>query len=238
MARSETLLRQDGFGIFAHRQDSPAQTLIITFGDISSSLTERGFGTDWALKLGHDTVYVAQARRSQYQHLSRETFARTLAPLAAGYDRVVCYGSSVGGYCAFYFGGAIRSEILAAAPRLPRHPILNAPRSRDLPFLHEEFLPPPEGDCIPLVILDPLTLLDARFLFQYAGPRYPKMHLCPIPGAGHLVLKRMAEAGVLSRLLPPMVEGRMNSLPRWAKLRLQAHLAQADGMADEAEESA
>ncbi|MBI6629458.1 hypothetical protein JAO82_06130 [Pontibaca sp. S1109L] len=77
-----------------------------------------------------------------------------------------------------------------------------------MPFYHEELLPEPLPSPVPTVFFDPLIMRDSRFLFQYIGPRYQKMHLIPLPNVGHEVLKPISKNGELSRLMVKILRGK------------------------------
>lgn len=97
---------------------------IITFGEIDSKLTETGFASDLIMKEGDDHIYVAQKTWTQYQYLSREDSYKIIRDEITGKE-VYTYGSSLGAYCAIYYGTAINAHILALSPRIPAHPIIN-----------------------------------------------------------------------------------------------------------------
>ncbi|WP_376873311.1 hypothetical protein [Albirhodobacter sp. R86504] len=214
--KSEVIAEDDGYGIYAHRHRRQRRTLVITFDGIKSGIAQKGFGTEWSLKQGYDTIFVAQQRLSQYQLLSREQFTESVAKVCSAYDRVVCYGASLGGYAALYFGGSISARIVAASPRLSNHPAFPHNRYSNIDFFHERELPEPLSSQPPVIIFDPLHLRDSRFVFQYVGPRYKDMHLLTLPGVGHLPLGAMAQAGLLSRFMPNLITGKINALPKWA----------------------
>lgn len=216
LIRSDILAEDDGYGIYAHRHRKQKRTLVITFDGIKSGISQKGFGTDWSLKQGYDTIFVSQQRRSQYQLLSRDIFVDTVLPISSAYDRVVCYGASLGGYASLYFGGSISARIVAASPRLSNHPDFPQNKYSYIKFLHERVLPEPTFSEPPVIIFDPLQLRDSRFIFQYVGQRYKDIYLSALPGVGHLTLQAMARAGLLSRFMPKMITGKVNILPKWA----------------------
>ncbi|MBI6629459.1 hypothetical protein [Pontibaca salina] len=136
MVETQEIARSDGFCITGYFRAKKPRRLIITFGDIKSRLASEGFGTRWALATGYDTIYVAQKRKTQYQLLSRETFKASVKDYLGGYETICTYGASVGGYAAFYFGGAIRrkgNRGLATFVQSPAFHILTLSRRAFLP---------------------------------------------------------------------------------------------------------
>lgn len=198
---SQTLADSDGYRITLHRAARPARRVLVTFGGQPSGLSDSGFGTDFALEQGYDTVFVAQAHGTQYQALPLETFAGAVAPVLEGRD-VCAYGSSLGAWAALYYGGSIDARILAAAPMLPAHPAMNNRAYRDLPLTHRELWQVPRSRHAPVIAYDPELEKDAQMVAM-AVAAYPDARLVPLPFAGHTVLVTLSRA----RLLKPFVLG-------------------------------
>lgn len=140
---SQTIANEPSYWVTLHQGQQPSELLLITFGGTDTKLTGQGFGTDFALKNGYDTIYVAQKPGSQYQHLSAQAFCEAVDPLIHNYRRVVTYGASLGGYAALYYGSSINTKVIAASPKNSAHPFLRGKRTRfeDLEFVHENLLP-------------------------------------------------------------------------------------------------
>jgi hypothetical protein len=69
------LVDHPDYKITLHQKgENPTDKLLITFGGQPSGIAERGFGTDFCLSRGWDTIYVAQRQGSQYQGLPIKTF--------------------------------------------------------------------------------------------------------------------------------------------------------------------
>lgn len=179
-------------------EDSPVP-LVITFGGQPSGLGSSGFGTGWALQFGWDTIYVAQRAGTQYQKLSIEAFSDAVSPITAGRD-VVCYGSSLGGYAALYYAGAINARVLAAAPILPAWPPLGRPHDA-IPILHEPLTDVKRTSHSPVVVFDPMVTADRLMIEKLVRPIYPDGRYVELEFAGHTVLESLKR----SRLLQPFV---------------------------------
>lgn len=178
--------------------------LVITFGGAPSGLSAAGFGTGWALALGWDTIYVAQRTETQYQLLSQDAFADAIAPVAAGRD-VVCYGSSLGGYAALYFGGALDCRIVAAAPMLPAWPPLQRPLVDMIPILHLPLEQARRSSRSPVVLYDPMVAADQKMVGSMVLPAYPNTRFIRLEFSGHTVLQMLARTKLINKVLPPLL---------------------------------
>lgn len=198
----EIIARSDDYQITFHAAQSPAkQTLIITFGGLPAGLLNGGFGTDFCLTYGYDTIYTAQRINTQYQGLSLEEFKAAVAPKAAEYKNVVCYGPSLGGYAALYFGGSINARIIAAGPRLPAWPHLGGRSSADLKVNHIPLHDTPKSEHIPVVVFDPMVAIDKNSIETIVEAAYPTITKVEVPFAGHPVLVSLSKARVLRPLM-------------------------------------
>ena len=83
---------------------------IITFGEIDSKLDETGFASKLVMSEGYDHIYVAQKIHTQYQFLSDKNFFNIIKNIITNKE-VFTYGSSLGAYCALYYGGVINANI-------------------------------------------------------------------------------------------------------------------------------
>lgn len=183
----------------------PAERLVITFGGQPSGIRDDGFGTDFCLRQGWDTIYVAQRHGTQYQGLSLAAFADAVAPLCAGRD-VVTYGPSLGGYAALYYGGIIDARIIAAAPMLPAWRPLGHKAYLDLTVTHHDLPGGPLATRAPVVILDPFLKNDSRVLAEMVRPAYPGVRVVEVPHAGHAVLIPLQRARILGPLITTLIE--------------------------------
>jgi len=205
----KTLVAHADYMITLHGgTNADAGPLVITFGGQPSGLTASGFGTGWCLGKGWDTIYVAQRADTQYQDLPLETFVGAVAKVVEGRD-VVCYGSSLGAYAALYYGGGIDARIVAAAPMLPAWPRLKRPKDA-IPLKHLPLNQVPRSRHAPVLIYDPTHPDDSIMVEQMVRPRYPDARTITVEFAGHTVLQMLARAGVISRILTPLIqEGRI-----------------------------
>ncbi|WP_347137549.1 hypothetical protein [Paracoccus sp. SSK6] len=204
MTELQTLARSDDYQITLHKPDGPdGDPVVVTFGGMPSGLAPGGFGTRFCLGQGWTTIYVAQRALSQYQGLDLAAFRAAVAPVVDGRD-VVCYGSSLGGYAALYYGGTINARIVAAAPRLPAWPPITTPQM-SIPLVHEPLHDVPRSRSAPVVIYDPRVAHDRTTVERMVKPAYPDVRLVELPHFGHTVLAAIAAAGALPTFMAALI---------------------------------
>lgn len=197
----KTLAKTKDYLITQHNVSlEPSKKLIITFGVRGSGLDQKGFGTDFALKSGFDTIYVAQRPRSQYQGLSVSDFADAVSP-AINSREVFTYGASLGAYCAIYYGGIINSRIIASAPRNSAHPSVSEKSLSDVIFQHPALNCVPRSVAAPIVLFDPFHSQDVKFIDTWFRPTYPDAILKEFPFAGHSIIEAMFKSKVLKTFI-------------------------------------
>lgn len=194
-----------GYKITYHRNSTPTDKLVISFGGLPSKKTQTGFGSKFILNQGWDHIFVAQEEMTQYQHLSIEQFRENVSSIAAAYD-VFAYGSSLGAYAALYFGGSVNARIIAAAPKNSAHPLVLQKRFADLGFRHRELTEVPHSDYAPLILFDPHRRDETKFIRKLVLPAYPEANLVELPYAGHTVLETMKHMGLLKPFMTTYIE--------------------------------
>lgn len=200
-----TIVSEDDYLITLHQpQERKSDKLIINFGGVDSKLTPAGFGTDWCMKYGFDSLYVAQQAGTQYQRLSLEAFADAVAPVINGRE-VVCYGSSLGAYSSLYYGGILNARIVAASPMLPAWPALKRKKFA-VPVVHRAIKDTPLSRRSPIVIYDPHVRDDRTIMTDLVLPAYPNARIIEVPYGGHAVLKAISQVQRLSPIIHAMIE--------------------------------
>lgn len=218
----KTLADHPDYRITLHQAGSKRSKIcLVTFGGQPSDLADAGFGTEFALKNGWDTIYVAQRYGTQYQGLSVEAFKAAVAPAVRRRDPV-CYGPSLGGYAALYYGGSINARIIAGAPMLPAWRPLKNRAYAALPMTHSELIDVPRSKKAPVVIYDPSMPAHRRVVDDMIRPAYPDLRAVEYLHAGDTVLVTMQNTRQLKpwittlitedRLIPvePLQEGSAN----------------------------
>nr|WP_289037970.1 CapA family protein [uncultured Allobacillus sp.] len=175
---------------------------IITFGEIDSNMEDLGFGSKLIMSNGYDYIYVAQRKQTQYQFLEAETFANIVGEVIKGKD-VYTYGSSLGAYCAIYYGGIINANILAMSPRIPAHPAINAlmrSRFKNKGFKHNELHEVKQTNNRVAIFYDENNYIDRHYVDIYIKPVYPNASYHHIDYAGHYTARALLLSGQLKKV--------------------------------------
>ena len=199
-----TLAQAEGFKITYYEQKKRSNKLVITFDSINSGISSEGFGTQFILKNGYDTIFVAQKAKTQYQDLSIDQFHRAVKDVIGAKD-VFTYGSSLGGYCALYYGGCVDATIIAAAPKNSALPEFLKPEFAGI-LKHSRIADVPRSSKNPVVLYDPYRVADDKMVKHYVLPAYPDTRIVELPFAGHTVLRPMQDSGILKSFLLNIIE--------------------------------
>lgn len=199
------MAEDENYMLTLHEQPKRSNKLIITFGGLPSTKTKKGFGTDFVLSLGYDTIFVAQKEKTQYQGLSLEDFYKHVKPYIQNRD-CITYGSSLGAYCAIYYAGIINALAIAAAPKNSAHPTIGRSEYSTIGFNHNEIIENPIADISPVIIYDPHHKEEARYIEKLIMPAYPEARLVKVPFSGHTVLNTMSRSKVLSVFIKNLIE--------------------------------
>lgn len=199
--------------------DNGSDITFITFNGFGSTLKSYPFGLKFLLSKGYNVVACAQ-NANQYQGLSFIDFQRILSPYIFN-KRVFLYGSSLGGYCAIYYAGAVNGTVIAAAPRNSMHPkivksFLGDAKSKD--FKHTDIIKNATSKNPIYIIVDPCVERDISFIDQFVKPAYPDSNYIEIPYAGHEVLYHLNRIKKLSVLIEEVVEKRDFDINQFIRL--------------------
>lgn len=191
--------------------DLGAETTFVVFNGTKSTKKSMPFGLSFLLSRECNVIACLQDNDTQYQSLSFEDFRTAVLPYVEG-KKVICYGGSLGGYCAIYYAGAINASVIAAAPRNSAHPDLvkkKKGKSRFLPSLykHKSIGENELTRRDVAIILDPYHLADVAFYRKYIRPFYKgSIKLIEIPHAGHEVLYYLRDTRQLTGLIFSFVD--------------------------------
>lgn len=182
--------------------------LFIVFNGAGSLKNTQPFGLRFLLKKGYNVIACNQ-NDDQYQNLSYESFKEIITPYLANKE-VYLYGSSLGGYCAVYYAGAVNGTIIAAAPRNSVHPEMIKRRVQTIysesAFKHKEIKENHATDKNVYIFVDPLVEEDMFFIDSFIKPVYPGLTLIRAPYGGHQVLYHINKTGKLSEIISEVVE--------------------------------
>lgn len=195
-----------GYRITLHRGDGSHNILVITFGTMLSGLSDEGFGTAFAKRRKYDHIYVAQEFGSWYQKLSFEEFATVVSGLTQPYERVYTYGSSLGGYAALYYAGAIDARAVSAAPINWAHPKMKSKKWSQVRYLHKDLRDVPRPSKSPVVLYDPTRPSDEYFVNEFVAPAVPHKSIIELPYSGHAILFALKENRLLKEFLVQIFE--------------------------------
>ncbi|MES2923653.1 MAG: hypothetical protein V4819_19005 [Verrucomicrobiota bacterium] len=113
---------------------------------------------------------------------------------------VVAYGSSLGAYAAFYFGGPLGAKILAASPRSSVDDCITkfSKRWSHVKWRHGKISDHKTSPEKPVVFWDPLAdKRDKVYLQERILPAYPELEIIPIPQGGHSTFKYLRDKKIL-----------------------------------------
>lgn len=150
------------------------------------------------------TVVVYQERDTFYQHLSFQNFKSLMSDRLQGND-VWCYGSSLGGWCALYYAGAIEANVIAASPRQPIHPDFLARQKKKkksvYAYQHHEIYENPLSNKKIYVVVDPHEVLDIFSIDNLVIDAYPDLKLVEVEFGGHESLFYLSETRQLNYVI-------------------------------------
>jgi pimeloyl-ACP methyl ester carboxylesterase len=208
---SETLFRDDDLKV-RRRAGGGGRCCVVTFDSFSDigQLDRPGYGEAFLDRSGIDAIHVVGRGNDWYQYPQMAAAMAAVRDVAAGYSRVVTYGSSMGGYAAIRLAGLAGAHaVFALSPQFSINPRAvfwerrwpdSSRRFRDVWESTLAWPRPAEA----YVAYDPRTpdrrhmaLLRARFDHQ----------AIVLPFTGHPVTGYLAEVGLLQQAVLSICEG-------------------------------
>lgn len=199
----QVLKRGKGYKVTCYASEMPQDRCVITFGDIDSNMEDKGFAYDLLESAGVDHIYVSQLKRTQYQLLSAEAFSDIVSEFIDG-KKVYAYGSSLGGYAALYYGGAVNARVLAMSPRIPAHPVIDqlmCRRFQNKGFKHNEIYDSPKTTQRVALFYDPLNRIDGHYVNFYINFAYPEAQHYHVKSGGHYSATALQLSEALKRVV-------------------------------------
>ena len=199
---------------FAKTKASPV--CMVTFSSLTDDprLDRPGFGEAMLMKNGIDAIHVINRTNIWYQYPEFPEALRVIAAAAAGHERIITYGSSMGGYAAIRFAGVIGAGTAIAispqysvSPRLAPFETRWRPLTRTIRFLHEH-VGQEDGAVEPIVFYDPRDR-DAEH-FRLIGRAYPNAKGIRLPHAGHPAGAFLNETGLLVPAILDIAHGKFD----------------------------
>jgi hypothetical protein len=192
---------------FKNKESS--NTVVITFGIIYSDFISTPFGFPFVTREGFDHIHVAQERYTFYQLLDLNVFLAAVGGVCRG-KNVVAYGSSLGAYAAFYFGGPLGAKILAASPRNSVDPCITkfSKHWSHLKWMHGKISDHEKSPEKPVIFWDPLAdKRDDVYLRERILPAYPDLEIIGIPEGGHSTFQFLRDKKILKDVFLSVVRG-------------------------------
>jgi hypothetical protein len=175
------------------------------------SLDAPGFGEEFFRAHRIDSVFVNCATNEWWQYRDLPRALSILRGLAASWRRTVTYGSSMGGYAALRFAGAIgATTCIAVGPQYsPRGVVVPGEDRYDslvsaTDFLHEDAY----RICrtaTNFVLYDPLYRMDKRHVLRYAQEAN-LLHV-RVPCTGHTPTVVLSQCGLLGDVILELLSG-------------------------------
>lgn len=193
--------------------DNDSDIVFITFHGITGSLNSEPFGKSYLSKKGFSVIACFQEAGSGYQFLSFDRFKQAVTPILEN-KKVFLYGSSLGGYCALYYSGAVNGTVIAASPRISEHPILqelsNQKKCGVDFFKHAQFKDLPTINKKIHIFHDSCNNVDVVFLNEIIKKQISsdslEVHNCDYVGHPN-ILRHLRAAGEMDRVLGSIVNG-------------------------------
>jgi hypothetical protein len=182
----------------------------VTFDSYTDDRTlERpGFGEGYFRARGIDTIHVLSRDNHWYQYPELPDALATVAAATRGYDRVIAYGSSMGGFAALRYGAACGATIgLALSPQYSVDPVVasfDRRWAKDVARItfRADDVPPL---AIQYIVYDPCDPQDRQHFALFAARA--AVRGIAIPHGGHPVGGYLVETGRLNLLLAAIETG-------------------------------
>lgn len=211
----EPIIEKEGYKIDYYNIGS-SKTFVV-FNGKGSLKSSPAFGLSFLIKNGFNVITCLQ-NNNQYQELSFEDMRKYVYPFVKDYDTYL-YGSSLGGYCALYYAGALNGTVIAGAPRNSAHPILQNNISEEfkkelkidslfnqLHFKHSSFDFNPKTDKKIYIFIDPYVEADVFFVEKLIENNFSGLNLINCEYAGHEVLYHLNKTNQLKKIVEDIVK--------------------------------
>lgn len=184
---------------------------IVTFDNygIGHGFDRPGFGQEFLRQSGVSALHVMGCQEDWYQYPEMAEAMAAARAATVGADRVMTYGSSMGGYAAIRFADAVRAHaVLALSPQYSIDPQKMPSETRWLQDSHRiTWLPEVDGRIIcrarPVVVFDPLE--DGHQVTRIQGDI--DIRQVALPYVSHPATTYLAETGLLKPLVLQALSG-------------------------------
>ena len=194
----------------AHRH---ATICVVTFDSYADdrSLERDAFAQEFLTARGLSAIHVVNSANRWYQERALEQVLAVLRPTLEAYNRIILYGSSMGGYAALRFADRLCADLVIAispqytvAPRQAPFDPRWKTAARRFRWRRDLLVPLSPGPAS-VVIYDPANTLDRRHVDLVARDR-PIVRV-PILYSGHPAGTYLAEGGLIVSLIMGLIRG-------------------------------
>lgn len=189
---------------------------VVTFDNfgMGHGFDRPGFGEAFLKKAGVSAIHVMGRREDCYQYPEMAEAMATVRRATAGAERVMTYGSSMGGYGALRFADAAGANaVLAISPLYSGDPVKVPFEKRWIQHAHRlTWLPEIDGRLAitgsrPLIVFDATgdDLRHVRLILSEIGA-----DLVELPYVNHPATTYLGEVGLLAPLVAGVLQGDLN----------------------------
>lgn len=209
MAESAELFRSAN--LLVRRVGARGGLCFVTFGSYTNDATldRSGFAEEFLRDEGIDAIHVINRDNLWYQYPEIDEALAAVRSATAPYDRVITYGSSMGGYAALRFGHVCRADTgIAISPQFSLDPHVVPFENRwqadvaRITFNERAYTPLPRQ----YIFYDSRMALDRGHFDAFAAAGGDPVGVA-IPYAGHPVGPILLETGVLKETVRAIVSG-------------------------------
>ncbi|WP_368658037.1 tetratricopeptide repeat protein [Metabacillus halosaccharovorans] len=184
-----------------------SDTVCVTFDPWKHLWNKEPFAYQFLIKQGIDIIAVRKRREDTFhQDLTIEEFQTTISSLCQTYRHQVVYGSSLGAYCALYYGPVLNCQILAFSPRNPGHPVFGIPLKYKVDFKHDLTINA-HSHLSPIISYDPKDTVDNNYVEKELINAFPNATFLKCEYAGHTTIKYFLEIGELKSIVLSVLNG-------------------------------
>ncbi len=206
---AQEIFRSDDFLVRAVTGFS-SSACVVTFDSYTDfrSLDRYGFGEGYLAQRGIDAVHVVARENEWYLHPEMQAMAARIAARVTSYNRVLTYGSSMGGYAAIRFGRLVGAETaIAISPQFSIDPALVPFEQRwieakFLDFTLERTVAAPFVESV-ILFYDPRHV-DRRHADLYRA--HTRVIDVAIPYSGHPTGSYLTQTGLLQEAVPAIIQ--------------------------------
>jgi tetratricopeptide (TPR) repeat protein len=241
-----------------------SKLLIVTFAAITFNhqmhLPRRGQSRETFRGMGHDALHILPTGNHWYQYEDMAEMLASVSQVASGYNRLVTYGQSMGGYGVLHTTRALRPwRAIAVCPQTSIDPTKAKYHTgfertaHELSFIRDDLMINGDPSVETVIAYDPQFQADNQH-FRLARSHNLNLHGMTMPFSGHDVAASLRDTGLLKLAFAAFLEGDLREIrelrvkyracrsnsQRYARARSHAvcarHLARGD--LDRADQSA